>query len=688
MEFSLRLQYHGKNHFRKRGDSVGIATDLIVIVIVGLLGGLAARRFNQPLILGYILAGIVVGPFTGGITLSGAAEIEQLAEIGVALLLFSLGLEFSLKSLRPIRAIALGGTAIQIAFTFLIGIGLGHYMGWDIIASLWFSVAVISSSTAVILKTLSSRGQMGTLSSRVMLGMSIVQDIMVIPLMVLLINIGSTGFSPIGVLWPLGKVILFVLAMLYAGARIIPLMMKHVARWESRELFLLAVTGVGLGVGYLTYSFGLSFAFGAFIAGLVLNESDYGRAALNDLIPVRDLFGLLFFVTIGMLLDPSILFSHFSATLLILAVATLGKGAVLAGVTRLFGYRNIIPLAAFLGMIPISEIAFIVLQLGLDIGAVSPSVYALSLNAVILSMLLGPLATGLTAPAYSLIRRFGRPVEIRSANLPITGLSDHVVIAGGGTFARRMGFILRSLEVPYLIIEPHHASFLEGRQEGLSLLFGDPGQSAILEAAEIGRGRLLIVTLRGVLETLDVVRAARRRNAGIDIMARGESREERRLLKEHDVSLILEPELEAGLEMARQALIQLGSPATTVQRELDALRRITYNSLYDSSPEYEALSHLRSAACLMNMDWVYLDDGNPLAGKRLAETPIRADFGLSVVAVGREGKLVTSLSGDFTLLQGDYIAVVGTPDQNAQFVKAFGKGREPSKESKGGGSRS
>ncbi|QTX31801.1 cation:proton antiporter [Aminithiophilus ramosus] len=654
---------------------MGIATDLIIVVIVGLLGGLAARKLNQPLILGYILAGIAVGPFTGGVTVSDVDEIEQLAEIGVALLLFSLGLEFSLKSLKPIRAIALGGSALQVLLTLLVGFALGRYLGWETTPSLWFSVAIASSSTAVIAKTLASRGQMGTLSSRVMLGMSIVQDILVIPLMVIMMSLESSGVSLVGVLKPLIKVILFVAAMLYAGARIIPHLMERVARWESRELFVLAVTATGLGVGYLTYSLDLSFAFGAFIAGLVLSESDYGRAALNDLVPVRDLFGLLFFVTIGMLFDPSFLVARWRTIAALLAAVTLARGTILAGTGRLFGYRNVIPLALFLGMIPLSEIAFIVLQRGLDSGAIPYDIYALALNVVILSMLLGPLATGLTGPAYGLVKRLKKPDAIRTVNLPPTGLADHVVIAGGGTFGRHIGFVLRSLEHPYLIIEPHHATFLKGQEEGLSLLFGDPGQDAIVEAAGIERARLLVITLRGRLETLDVFRAARKRNGTIPVMARAESREDRRLLEERGVTRVIDPEMEAGLEMARQALLQLDVPATVVHREIETLRRAGQADPFDGRPEHEALSRLRRATERIQLEWIYLHEGNPLVGKRLSETPIRSGFGLSVVAVGRDENAFPDVTGSLVLRAGDYVAVVGTQEQNRRFVEAFGTKR-------------
>ncbi len=654
---------------------MGIATDLIIIVIAGLLGGLGARRLNQPLIIGYILAGIAVGPFTGGITVSEISEVEQLAEIGVALLLFSLGLEFSLKSLKPIKGIALGGSALQVGLTFLACYGLGHCLKWDNYSSLWFAAAMVSSSTAVILKTLSSRGQMGTLSSQVMLGMSIVQDILVIPFMVILMNLGVSGISLWGILQPLLKVVLFVSVMLFAGSQVLPLIMRRVARWESRELFVLAVTAVGLGVGYVTYWLDLSFAFGAFLAGLVLSESDYGRAALNDLIPVRDLFGLLFFVSIGMLLDPTFLLQNVKIILLLLGVLTFLRGILLGGTGRLFGYRNVIPLAMFLGMIPISEIAFIVLQHGLDSGGLDPKVYATALSIVVLSMLLGPLATGLTAPTYSLIKRLRTSPGTATITLGAPDLQNHVIIAGGGSLGARVGSVLQSLEHPYVILEPHHATFLRERKEGLSLLYGDPGQDVMLEAAGVTRAKLLLVTLSGRMDTLEVVKRARKHNSALPIMARGESPEECRLLEEHGITRIINPELESGLEMARQTLLQLDLPATLVQREIEALRRLSSWDSLESLPEHKALADLRNATSRIHLEWLYLREECPLAHQTLGESSIRRNFGLSVVAVKRGEELFSNLDGTFLLLPEDYIAVVGTHEQNQTFLKTFGPPR-------------
>jgi CPA2 family monovalent cation:H+ antiporter-2 len=328
----------------------------------------------------------------------------------------------------------------------------------------------------------------------------------------------------------------------------------------------------------------------------------------------------------------------------------------------------------FFGMIPVSEISFIVLQQGLDMGALDHTLYSLALNVVILSMLLGPLATGLTSPAYALLRKFSRPREIRTVNIPKTGLAEHIVIAGGGIYGRCIAFALKNIGHPYIIIEPHHATFLEEQTEGLALVFGKPDQETILEAAGIERAKFLIVTARGRMETLDIVRSARKHNADIRIIARAEGKDDQRLLESHGVSLVVDPQQEAGLEMARQVLIQIGTPASVVQRETQALRRLTYNSLYDSYPEFEALTNLRGTTSMIQLEWLFLKEDSLLADRKLNESGLRSVYGLSVVAVNRGGKVVFDVDGDFTLRPGDYVAVVGTHEQNRKFINDFGGG--------------
>jgi len=329
---------------------MGIAADIAIIVVAALIGGLIAQRLKQPLILGYVLAGIVVGPHTGGVTIGETHNIELLAEIGIALLLFALGLEFSFHSLRPVRAVALLGTPLQMALTIVFGYEIGQWLGYNPVQSLWIGSLISLSSTMVILKTLMIRGLMGTLSGRVMIGMLIVQDLAVIPLMIILPELSHPEAGLPLVAWATLKALVFLALMVLVGTRMIPGLLIYISRWNSRELFLLSVTAIGLGVGYMTYLFGLSFAFGAFAAGMVLSESEYSHQALSDIVPLRDIFGLIFFVTVGMLLDPAFLWLHLKEILLLVVAILVGKGLIFALVVRFFGYRNVIPLAVGLGL--------------------------------------------------------------------------------------------------------------------------------------------------------------------------------------------------------------------------------------------------------------------------------------------------------------------------------------------------
>ena len=289
---------------------MGIAGDIALILVAAFLGGIIAQRLGLPLILGYILAGILVGPNTGGPTVGEIHDIELLAEIGVVLLLFAIGLNFPLGKLTPVKRIALIGTAIQMALTALFGYVLGRLLGLGWEEAVWFGALLSVSSTVVVLKMLAEQGVMNTLSGRVIVGMLIVQDLAVVPLIILLPALGNIGegLSQLGIAALQAAV--FVAVMALFGARVFPWLMARIASWNSRELFLISVVAIGLGVGYGTYLFGLSFAFGAFVAGMVLSRSDYSHQALADIGPLRDVFAMLFFVSVGMLLDPAFIFEN------------------------------------------------------------------------------------------------------------------------------------------------------------------------------------------------------------------------------------------------------------------------------------------------------------------------------------------------------------------------------------------
>ncbi len=580
---------------------MGIAADIIILVLAALIGGVIANKLKQPLIVGYILAGILVGPHTGLVSVSEVHNIELLAEIGVALLLFALGLEFSLKDLSPVRNIALIGTPIQIILTMSYGFMIGHLLGWGWIHSVWFGGVISLSSTMVILKTLMNQGWIGTLSSRVMIGMLIVQDLAVVPLMIILpqLNNPSAGLPILG--FAALKAIIFLTTMIILGTRILPRIMIYIAKWNSRELFLLAVTAIGLGIGYATYLAGLSFAFGAFVAGMVLSESDYSHQALSDIIPLRDLFGLLFFTSVGMLLDAYFILANWTTILLLVTLVSLGKGILFAGLSRLFGYGNVIPLAVGLGLFQIGEFSFVLARIGLSTQSISTEIYSLMLSTAIITMVLTPFFSGFTAPLYSLRKKLFRHETLQSINIPESGLRDHVVIAGGGRIGTHVAKVLQHLKLSFVLVELDSRCLENAKKMGLPVIFGDAGQKIVLEAAQIDRACLLIITVPAIVVTQSVVSHARHLNPTLDIVARAGGIEQMKSLYEKGVLEVVQPEFEASLEITRQALLHLKVPSIEAIRITDAVRLDMYAPFHQNATE-TVVEEVKARICTLEKE--------------------------------------------------------------------------------------
>lgn len=557
---------------------MGIATDLVIIVVIGLIGGLIAQRLRQPLILGYILAGVVVGPYTGGITIDKVHDIELLAEIGVALLLFAIGLEFSLSALKQVRTVAFVATPIQLVLTITFGFAIGRFMGWGWVPSVWLGALISLSSTMVVLKTLMNQGWIGTLSSRVMVGILIVQDLAVVPLMIILpqLNRPSAGLPTLGL--AALKAAVFLAAMVLLGTRLLPRFMMYVARWNSRELFLIATTAVGLGVGYATYLAGLSIAFGAFVAGLVLSESDYGHQALSDIVPVRDLFGLLFFVSIGMLVNPSFLLANVGTVLLLVVLVGLGKGCIFALLARASGYGNVVPLAVGLGLFQIGEFSFVLARVGVSTGAITSDMFSLILTTAVVSMVLTPLVSGQTARLYALRRRWFRHEPLQTINFPREGLRDHVVIAGGGRVGLHVAQVLHRRGLPCVIIELDQRRVDQAKSAAVAVVYGDATQAIVLEAAQIATATLVLVTVPGIVVSRSIIVQARTLNESVHIVARAEGADHVEQLRNAGVFAVVQPEFEAGLEITRQALLHLHVAADDIDAWADSARLEFYGT--------------------------------------------------------------------------------------------------------------
>lgn len=652
-----------------------LMADLALVLIAALGGGILAHRLGQPLIVGYILAGILVGPFTGGPTVGNVHDLERLAELGVVMLLFSLGLEVSFRELAPVRAVALIGGTIQVLLTILLGFGLGLGLGWEWRQAVWFGGLIALSSTMVALKTIQAQGRLGTLSARVMLGILVVQDLAVVPLMIVLPELSDPAgdFTNVAVAAVRAALLLGVIVLF--STRVVPTLMKFVARWNSRELFFLSSVALAVGVGYVAYRFGLSMAIGAFVAGLVVSESDYAHQALSDVVPLRDLFGMLFFVSVGMLLDPALLWQQLGSLAAVVAAIVVGKGAILALVVRGFGYRNVVPLAMALTLFQVGEFAFVLARVGQTSGALSPEVYAMAMNAAIITMTLTPLVSGQVPALYArLWPRVERETH-EASNIPLRGLESHVVVAGAGRVGRTVADALTRMQLPFVLVESDDRRVHQVREAGQPVIYGDATQPVVLAAAGIAHARAILVTVPAFADVRHIVAAVRQMHPELPVMARADSADAVRDLYALGIQEVTSPEFEAAIEMTRQALLYFHVPASDVLSVASAIRHDRY--LQADQTGLALMSQLNAVARHLDVDWVSVPAASPLDGRTLGELRLRAATGVSVVAIVRDGVLTSIPDGDARLERGDLVAVMGTKEQRAALeVLRLGKPAE------------
>lgn len=646
---------------------MGVAADISIIIVAGLVGALFAQLIRQPLIIGYILAGLVVGPYTGVIPIEEIHTIETLAEIGVALLLFTLGLEFSFKDLRAVKGIALIGTPLQITLSIAMGYGIGRLFSLDHVQSLWFGALISLSSTVVLLKTLASQGRMGTLSARVMTGILIVQDLAFVPLVIILPSLSNLSAGLGGLFKAVLLALAFLVAMVILGTKFIPRFMAYIAQGNSRELFMLSVAATGLGIGYITYLLGLSFAFGAFVAGLVLSESEYGHQALADVIPLRDLFVLLFFVSVGMLFDPRYLIEYWRIVILAVILVSAMKMLLFGAITSLFGYKTVIPLAVSLSLFQVGEFSFVLARTGLEIGAISNDLYSLILNVTILSMLITPQLSGLVSPIYSWLKRRKIREPIECINLPKSSLTNHVVIVGAGRTGRFTAQVLKDSDQDFVLIELDHHRMQLAKNAGFPVIYGDASRESVLEASRVGQAKIILITVPSLLVTHAVLRTLRQLNPSIHAIARAQSQNDLDSLKEDNLYEVVQPEFEAGLEIARQALLHMEYSQNDVESLADQVRQKAYAPFLSETRDLPRSLDSTGNKPSLEMGWIQIPDGSPANGKSLKELDIRKATGASIVAIMRDDELIPNPDGSQLLLNGDLVGMLSTPDACSAF---------------------
>jgi CPA2 family monovalent cation:H+ antiporter-2 len=556
---------------------LGIAADISLILIFGLILGAIAHRLGQPMLLGSIAAGVILGPHVAGLSIQDPHEVELLAEIGIALLLFSIGVEFSFDSLRSVRRVAIFGTAIQMSLSWVFGWALGRWLGYPGVEALWLGALISVSSTMVVLKTLAGSGVMGTLSSRVMVGMLIAQDLAVIALMIVLPQIDGSGFDPRSMGLALGRSAIVLIVLVLGGRKLVPWLMRRVVGWGSRELFVLSVITLSLGIGYLSHLFGLSYALGAFVAGLVLSESEYAHQALSDVVPLRDLFGLIFFASVGMLFDPGYLVENFVEVALLVVCVLVVKGLLFGTITRAFGYRLVVPIATALTMGQIGEFSFLLAQLGRQTSAIGENLHSTIVSTAVVTMILTPYLAKGAGPIHRWrTRRGGVPA---TATVPeLVAVRSPIVIAGAGRVGQRIARILHRQKVEFVMIEfDHHRAEL-AREAGWQVVFGDAAQDPVLEAAGIHQARMALVTVPSAVDSIAVARRVGELAPKIPLVVRTDTLEDIEPLLGREGLRVIQPEFEAAMEMAHEALATLGMDRAEIEPILATERAEKFRS--------------------------------------------------------------------------------------------------------------
>jgi monovalent cation:H+ antiporter-2, CPA2 family len=548
-----------------------IALGLVLAFSLGVL----AHRLRLPPLIGYLVAGILIGPFTPGYV-ADQNIANQLAEVGVILLMFGVGLHFSPKDLLSVRAIAVPGAAVQALIAVPLGLVVGWWLGWPLGAGLIFGIALSVASTVVVLRVLQERRLLDTERGKITVGWLIVQDIAMILVLVLLPGLAAlfqgmeTAPKPteifLSITMLLAKFGVFVAGMLIVGKKLIPAILHYVAHTGSRELFRLAVLAIALGVAYAAAElFGISLALGAFFAGMILSESALSQQAATESLPLRDAFAVLFFVSVGMLFNPTILADAPLALLATVLIIVIGKSAAAYLVVRLFGHAQPTALMITASLAQIGEFSFILANRSLELGLLPADGRDLILAGAILSILLNPLLFAVLE-AYT-ARRDKGPVPAEAAaeqqedetpmREPIrpTLLTGHVALIGHGRVGSFISSVLMERKVPLLVIEDDEDRVAALRELGVEAIAGNAADPEVIQAANLTSARCLLVAIPDAFEGGQVVRQARIINATLPILARAHSEEEIAHLKQHGANVVVMGEHEIAKSMLDNAAV-------------------------------------------------------------------------------------------------------------------------------------
>lgn len=645
---------------------------ITVAVMLAFIGGFVARKLRLPSLIGYLVAGLLISPFTPGFT-GDTHAAAQLAEMGVVFMMFGVGLHFSLKDLWNVRQIAIPGAILQTTLSTLLGLAVSQWWGWSFQAGLVLGLSISVASTVVLLRGLADNGLVSTAHGKVAIGWLVFEDLATIAILVLMpVLVSDGGGNPIvSVTWALLKTAAFVAIMLLVGARLLSWLLTQIAYTRSRELFILAVVAMAAGISYLAYEFfGVSLALGAFLAGVVVSESDVHHQVGAEVVPFRDFFAVLFFVSVGMLVDPAVVFANVDKVITLALLVIVGKALItlLLALVLPSSARTMIVVAA--GLSQIGEFTFIVGQTGVQLGLLDGDQYGLILAAAVISILVNPLMFRLIQPVEKALRGvpfLWRRME-RGGPTPETfteQMEDHVVIVGYGRVGRHIGGILQRLGEEFLVIEQDMAYATELQGQGIKTMFGDAANSEILTHVCLDCARALVVTVPNETTAELIVGAAHLISPDLPIIVRAETEDRLDDLIRLGATHVINPELEGGLEILRYTLLTLEYSTGQIQHYIDTVRSDTYEGIWPGDRGYPVLDQLLMSTRGVEIAWQPLNEDSPIVGLTLAEANIRSRVGASVVALVRDQHVTANPKSSIRFEAGDLLGLIGEPDELA-----------------------
>jgi CPA2 family monovalent cation:H+ antiporter-2 len=644
--------------------------DVLVIFSLAIGVLLICQRLNLPSVVGFLFTGILAGPY-GFRLISAIHEVEILAEIGVVLLLFTIGVEFSLKEfMRMKKSVVLGGS-LQVILTFLVSFTIATRLGRPFNEAVFIGFFISLSSTAIVLKVLQEKAEFDSPHGRMALAVLIFQDIAVVPMILFTPLLAGEGAH-------LGKSLAFlalkgvgVFALVGASARwIVPGLLYQIARSRSRELFLLSVLVMCFGIAWLTYLAGLSLALGSFLAGLIISESDYGHHALGNIVPFRDVFTSLFFVSIGMLLDLGFLMKHPDQVALTSAVVIISKTLIAAIAVLFLGFPLRTAIIVGLTLCQVGEFSFILARVGVDYGLLGGDTFQLFLAVAVITMGATPFIMALAPRVANVPLRLPLPVKLKSGFSKksesmnahrLQEFADHLIILGYGLNGRNVATAAKTAKIPYVIIEMNPETVRNEKKAGEPIMYGDATHEAVLEHAGIVAARVMVVAISDLTATRKITAVARRLNPKIHIIARTRFFAETAALRKLGANEVIAEEYETSVEIFARVLAKYLVPKEDIDLFTAETRKSGYQMLRRPVQDQAYLADLKFNFPDLEISSIRVHEKAPVVGRSLAELQLRTKYGVNLLAIRRGPQILVNPDGQTQILGDDILILLGSP---------------------------